>query len=186
MITGSAPLRRIVLVGMMGSGKTTVGRGLADRLGWAFWDNDATLLAATGRDARTLAATLGEDELHALELDTLARGLAFEGPAVVCAPGSAALAAPGQALLAREWVVWLRATAETLLGRVEHERDARPLLADVSAEQLHALEVVRRPGYEAVADIIVDVDHLAPIAVITKICEERDNALQSASDTTPR
>ena len=151
---------RIVLIGTMGSGKTTVGRALAARLGRAYLDNDAALRTATGRTPAEVLAAEGEERLHALEAEVLAASLRAEGPAVVSAPGSVA-ASPE--LLARETVVWLRARPETLAARVAGS-SGRPF-----PEEAAARDAARRPAYEAMATLVVDVDDRTVEEVVEEI-----------------
>ena len=82
------PLRHVVLVGLMGSGKTTVATLVAQRLGWAIRDSDADLLAATGRSAREFAAADGIDRLHAWEIDHLLEALDGPDPTIIAAAAS--------------------------------------------------------------------------------------------------
>src|SRR5436190_1800713 len=83
------PIGHVVIVGLMGVGKTSVGRRLAFRLGWQFVDSDATLAEQTGETARAIAAARSLDELHALEAHALLTAQAarreplFEGVADV-------------------------------------------------------------------------------------------------------
>ena len=84
----SKPLH-VVLMGLMGSGKSTIGRPLARRLGRQYVDNDRQLELRTGQTAHELAAAVGMDELHRDEAETLLASLARAEPAVVSAPASA-------------------------------------------------------------------------------------------------
>lgn len=151
----------VVLLGTMGSGKTTVGRALAARLGRRYWDNDAELVARAGRTAAEVAAADGLGALHDLEASVLADGLALPEPAVVSAPGSVALRRPS---LGDAFVVWLRARPETLAARV----------AGSDRPDLGAVEVVdaeRRPGFAALATYVVDTDDLTADQVADTIAE---------------
>jgi shikimate kinase len=160
---------RVVLVGMMGAGKTTVGRELAARLGWRFLDSDALVEASTGSTVAELFATGGEDAFRAEESRVLAEALASDGPAVVSAAGGAVLAPANRALLATaRAVVWLRAEPATLAARVG-SGEGRPLLRDHPATTLAGLDAVRRPLYGEVADVIVDVDGLDSSMVVDRI-----------------
>jgi shikimate kinase len=159
---------RLVLVGMMGSGKTTVGRELATRLGWAFLDSDAMVEASTGASVPELFASRGEAAFRAEEARVLAEALDSDQPAVVSAAGGVVLAAANRELLSSHTVVWLRADPVTLAQRVGAGA-GRPLLEDDPAGTLAELDAVRRPFYEEVADVVVDVDALDPSTVADRI-----------------
>jgi shikimate kinase len=159
---------RLVLVGMMGSGKTTVGRQLAVRLGWAFSDSDELVEASTGSTVPELFATQGEEAFRAEESRVLAEALGADGPVVVSAAGGVVLSADNRALLARHSVVWLRADPATLAARVG-AGEGRPLIDADPAGTLVGLDAVRRPLYEEVADVVVDVDALDPATVVDRV-----------------
>jgi shikimate kinase len=163
--------QRIVLVGSMGSGKTTIGRALAVRLGWRYWDNDAELRRVAGREAADVVATEGADRLHAIEADVFAEALAAPPPVVVSAPGSAALDPALPERLAGEYVVWLRARPDTLAARVAAGPERPFVTADPAA--VAALDAVRRPVFAAVATIVVDVDDAAVEDVVERIVSFR-------------
>ncbi len=158
----------LVLVGMMGCGKTTVGRQLAARLGWAFLDSDAMVEASTGSTVPELFAARGEAAFRAEESRVLAEALDAPGPTVLSAAGGTVLSPDNRALLARGMVVWLRADPSTLAARVG-SGTGRPLLDDDPAAALVALDAVRRPLYEEVADVVIDVDDLDPATVVDRI-----------------
>src|SRR5215212_5614311 len=100
---------RLILVGMMGSGKTTVGRLLAARTGWRYLDNDELLSEATRRSAREIAR-FGEPELRAAESAALLRGLNAQPPVIVGSAAGAVLDTRNRAAIADAGtVVWLRA-----------------------------------------------------------------------------
>ncbi|MGA2835948.1 MAG: shikimate kinase [Acidimicrobiales bacterium] len=160
---------RVVLVGMMGAGKTTIGRELAGRLGWRFLDSDAMVEASTGSTVAELFAQGGEAAFRAEESRVLAEALSGGSPAVVSAAGGTVLAADNRTLLAGAGtVVWLRADPATLATRVGTGA-GRPLLGGDPAASLTALDSVRRPLYGEVADVIIDVDDLEPSRVVDRI-----------------
>jgi len=160
---------RVVLVGMMGAGKTTVGQQLAARLGWRFLDSDAMVEAATGSTVAELFATRGEESFRAEESRVLAAALTDAAPAVVSAAGGAVLDPANRRLLATAGtVVWLRAEPDTLAARVG-DGAGRPLVRDDPAAVLAELDAVRRPLYGEVADVVVDVDDLDPSTVADRI-----------------
>ena len=80
------PLRHIVLMGLMGTGKTTTGRVLAGRLDWPMRDSDEAIEAATGRSVRELRDEIGTDAMHDLEATALLRALEAPGPASSARP----------------------------------------------------------------------------------------------------
>jgi len=160
---------RLILVGMMGAGKTTVGRLLADRLGWRFFDSDAQIMEDTGHTVPELFAERGEAAFRAEEERVLTDALSGDEPVVVSAAGGVVLSPTNRALLTRSGtVVWLRADPGVLAGRVG-DGAGRPLLDDDPASALTALYEVRRPLYDSVASLAVDVDSLTPDEVVERI-----------------
>jgi shikimate kinase len=152
---------RLLLVGMMGSGKTTVGRLAAERLGWPHLDSDAEVEEATGKTVPEIFAEQGEPAFRAAETEALRRALDV-APVVVSVAGGAVLDAANRRMLHDAGtVVWLRAEVATLAGRVG-DGHGRPLLDDDPRRALGELDAVRRPLYEEVADTVVDVDGRTP------------------------
>ena len=133
-------VRHVVLVGLMGSGKTTVGRALAAALGLPFSDSDASIERERGSTVQELADELGVEEMHELEARHLLRALGAPEPSVIAAAAStiddpacrAALAAPGVR------TIWLKAAPDVLAGRFDRQRH-RPRFGrspgDLLAEQ---------------------------------------------------
>ena len=145
---------------MMGSGKTTVGRALAARLGWEYVDSDEQVQAATGRTVPEIFASEGEAAFRAQEKRALAEALASDRPAVVGVAGGAVLDPDNRRRLRGSGlVVWLRARIDTLARRVG-DGEGRPLLEHDPEGTLRRLGEERRPFYEELADVVVDVDDL--------------------------
>ncbi len=160
---------RLLLVGMMGAGKTTVGRLLAERLGWGYLDSDAQVTRATGRSVPEIFSEDGELAFRIEETKALTAAVSGAEPMVVSVAGGAVLSEANRALLTRAGtVVWLRARPETLTKRVG-DGAGRPLLGDDPGAALAALYEVRRPLYESVAAVTVDVDNLLPEAVVDRV-----------------
>ena len=156
----------IVLVGMMGAGKTTVGRRLAECRGWEFFDSDRQIEAITGRTVAEIWRTDGEREFRRLEALVLADALASTTPRVIAAAGGTVLDENNRRLMQlHRPVVWLRARSETLAVRVG-SASHRPLLDHDAAGVLQRLEVARRPLYAEVADVVIDVDDLTSEQVV--------------------
>lgn len=159
----------LLLVGMMGSGKSTVGHALADALGRRFLDLDAEIEREAGTSVAALFATEGEPAFRARERAALAQALAGAEPVVVATGGGCPTDARNrEALVATGGdVVWLRASPDVLARRLTDDPAAvaaRPLLAgdagiDAVRGRLAALAEARAEAYAAVATLVVDVDH---------------------------
>jgi shikimate kinase len=152
----------VVLVGMMGAGKSSVGRRVAARLVWQFSDSDAVVEARYGRTVGDIWRVDGEEAFRVMETDALHEALMDPTPSVIAAAGGTVLDEKNrQAMAAADAVViWLRADPTVLEGRVRHG-DHRPLLDDDAAGTLQRLNDERVELYAEVADAIIDVDDLS-------------------------
>jgi shikimate kinase len=140
---------------MMGVGKTTVGRLLAERLGWAFWDNDEALMNQTGKTAGDVQRADGESALHAVEDRLLREALTSEVPTVLAAAASVVL---DPSVVDRACTVWLRASPSIEAQNIAHSgQHHRPLGPD-GAAVLKRLSAARETMYASLADIAVDTD----------------------------
>jgi shikimate kinase len=161
----------IVLVGMMGSGKTTVGSLLARRLGRQLIDSDSQVEDRTGRTVREIFETDGEPAFRTLETEALAVALASEPPAVIAAAGGVVLDPVNRSRIAEAGeVVWLHADPATLSERTR-SGGHRPLLAEDPEGTLARLAEERRPLYADVADHEVDVADCGPEEAVERILE---------------
>jgi shikimate kinase len=159
---------RVLLVGMMGAGKSTVGALLGDRLGWPYYDNDELLRRAVGIDTRSVLVRRGEAALRRAESAALTVALTEGGPLVAGVAGGVVLDPLDRARLrAGGFVVWLRASVETLVGRAAGTD--RPWLGDDPAAALTALYAGRADLYLSVASYVVDVDTLPPPMLVERI-----------------
>ncbi len=152
--------QHLVLVGMMGVGKTTVARVVAERLRRPVLDSDSIIEARTGRTVREIFATDGEPAFRALETEVLSEALAWPEPAVVAAAGGVVLSETNRAALksAKARVVWLCADPVTLVERVR-SGGHRPLLDTDPAGTLQRMFTDREAFYREVSDAIVLVDN---------------------------
>jgi shikimate kinase len=165
---------RILLVGMMGAGKTTAGKLVAKKLGWDYVDSDAEVEKETGMTVPELFDRDGEAAFRNAETRALRRGCASARPVVVSVAGGAVMRAENRALLhSAGRVIWLRARPETLAARVG-DGAGRPLLNGDPAAALRTLDAVRRPLYAEVADETIDVDDLSAGEVVARILDGRN------------
>lgn len=163
--------QRILLIGMMGAGKTTTGRLLSARLGWPYLDSDEQIEKETGRTVPEIWKEQGEPAFRAEESRVLSEACSSEGPAVVSVAGGAVLDPANREIIRNcGLVVWLRADVATLAGRVGSGA-GRPLLDAGPAAALDRLLKQRAPIYQELADLVFDVDRLAPPQVVEKIVE---------------
>lgn len=156
---------RVVLVGFMGAGKSTVGPLLARRLGWEFVDMDARIEERLGMDVPTCFHTLGEDAFRAEER-AVARELLDRSSLVVAAGGGAFAGSETRALLRHNAItVWLRADLEAVLQRVPAD-GRRPLAGnrDIMSTRLREREAAYRE-----ADVTVETSDVGPATVAERI-----------------
>lgn len=162
--------RAIVLVGMMGAGKTSVGRRLAERLLLPFVDADHEIEAAAGMSVADIFATRGEDEFRAGEIKVIAR-LLVGGRKVIATGGGAFINETTRANIAQHGIsVWLKAAPDVLMRRVRKRAD-RPLLRTADPEAtLRALLKQREPIY-ALADVTVESREAPHDQMVDDICK---------------
>ena len=158
----------ITLTGFMGSGKTTVGKVLADFLGCPFMDLDDLVVKKAGKSIPDIFAQDGEPAFRELEARLLRQTVEkYAESAAVLALGGGAILAPASAALLRDRTVciYLRATLDTLLTRLAGETAGRPLADAALAARLAS----REPLYEETAHVTVDTDGLSPEEVADEI-----------------
>jgi shikimate kinase len=172
------------LVGLMGAGKTTVGRTLARRLKCDFVDSDHEIEARTGVRIATIFELEGEAGFRAREEDIISE--LVKRPGIVLATGGGAVLSPRTRQRLREHgtVIYLRASVEDLWRRTRHDRN-RPLLqtADPKA-RLQELFEQRDPLYREIAHIIVDTADQSVQKLVTQL--ENEIAKQKSHENPPR
>lgn len=171
--------RSIVLVGLMGAGKSTVGRRLAARLGLIFKDADQEIEAAAGMSIADIFEVYGEPHFRDGEERVIAR-LLREGPMVLATGGGAFLRPETRARIAASGIsVWLKAELAVLMRRVR-KRSHRPLLQNPDPEgTMRRLMEARHPLYE-LAQVAVDSQDVPHDRVVQDVLEAIDRALPGA------
>jgi shikimate kinase len=161
---------KAVLIGPPGSGKTTVGTALAERLGVTLRDTDTDVEAAEGRPIGEIFIDDGEERFRELERAAVRAALA-EHDGVVALGGGAVLAAETQRLLAGHTVVYLRVGLSEAVKRVGLAT-ARPLLVLNPRSQLRKLLEERLPIYERLGTLHVDTETRTPDEIVEEIVKE--------------
>jgi shikimate kinase len=171
---------RVVLVGFMGAGKSTVGPLVARRLGWEFVDLDDEIEAATGRTVPEIFATDGEAAFRAAERAAAERVCTHAG--LVLATGGGAFTVPEtrSTLQRGALTVWLRCEIDTLLARIPIG-GSRPLAANRAT--ILPLLVGREPSY-ALADLTIDTTRTAPAEVARLVAEAAARGRNEGEGTT--
>jgi shikimate kinase len=180
IVAGLGP-RSIVLVGMMGVGKSSVGRRLAGRLSIPFVDADTEIEKAAGMSIAEIFARHGEPYFRSGEARVIAR-LLESGPQVLATGGGAFMNADTQALIKVKGIsIWLRAEFDVLLRRTGKRRSDRPLLqTDDPAETLRLLLAEREPTY-ALADLTVQSRDVAHDAIVADMMTALASFLKDAA-----
>jgi len=161
--------RSIVLVGMMGVGKSSIGRRLAARLGVPFVDADTEIEKAAGMSIADIFARHGEADFRSGEARVIAR-LLDGGPQVLATGGGAVMNADTRAAIKAKGVsIWLSAEFDVLLRRINKRKNERPMLQTADpAATLRELLVAREPVY-ALADLTVQSREVPHDAIVSEI-----------------
>jgi shikimate kinase len=163
---------RVILIGPMGSGKTTIGQLLAAELKVAFRDTDHVIEEKSGRSVADIFLEDGEDEFRALEKKVL-RDELLSDDTVLALGGGAPISMDAQSALRAiaSPVVYLDISLATVAPRIGFNRD-RPLLLHNPRGQWQTLMEARRPIYESIADTIVDVNDKSESEIVDLILED--------------
>jgi shikimate kinase len=168
-ILGLLGRRSIVLVGMMGVGKSSIGRRLAARLGVPFVDADSEIEKAAGMSIADIFARHGEADFRSGEARVIAR-LLDGGPQVLATGGGAVMNADTRAAIKAKGVsIWLSAEFDVLMRRINKRKNDRPMLQTADpAATLRELLVAREPVY-ALADLTVQSREVPHDAIVSEI-----------------
>jgi shikimate kinase len=164
--------QNIYLVGLMGAGKTTIGRVLARRLGWQFVDSDHEIVARTGVSIPTIFEIEGESGFRRRECQVIEELTAARQQ--VMATGGGVVLAPENRLHLKEtgFVVFLDVSPRQLHERTRHDKN-RPLLqVENPLQRLQALHDERSSLYREAADLVIDANGCNASSVVQKILQE--------------
>ena len=167
-IRDSLEYRSLVMIGLMGAGKTSIGKRLASALDMPFSDADQEIEKAAGKTINDIFAENGEAYFRDGERRVIAR-LLGEGPKVLATGGGAFMNAETRARIAAAGIsIWLRADLDTLMARVSR-RDNRPLLKTANPRIVMEKLITDRYPIYALADIIIDSRDIAHELIIDEI-----------------
>lgn len=160
---------RVILIGPMGSGKTTIGRIIAQRLGLEFRDTDQTIETTVGRSISDIFLEDGEDAFRTLEKKIL-RDELLSDDTVLALGGGAPISIDAQSALRAiaSPVIYLDVSLATVAPRIGFNRD-RPLLINNPRGQWQSLMEARRPIYEAIADTVIDANDKSQEDIVEEI-----------------
>ncbi len=166
-------MKNIVLTGFMGSGKTTVGRNLENKLNIRLLDTDKLIVEAENTSINDIFANKGEPYFRQLETAIVNKLISQNTKAVISTGGGLPITeGNGELLKKLGYVVFLRAKEDTIVKRLARDTE-RPLLAGGNLdEKTHQLLEYRTPIYEKFADIIVDTDDKSPSEIADEILEK--------------
>ena len=162
--------RSVYLIGMMGSGKTSTGRPLAERLGYGFVDADAVIEQAAGCSIAEMFQRDGEPEFRALEKQVL-NSISQRHSLVVATGGGVVTQRENWGLLHSGIVIWLDVVQEQLLKRLQTDKTVRPLLQTADPEAALNKLLAERQALYAEADLTVVIDDEAPEAIADGIVQ---------------
>jgi shikimate kinase len=191
-MTGQPLNRHLVLIGYRGTGKSTVAQYLASALALPWVDADQELTRRAGRSISQIFADDGEPTFRRLESETL-EALLCRKPSVIATGGGVILSAANrQRLAGAGTIVWLRATPESIIDRMQADSstaEMRPALtARGGIEEIVQLLAVRSPLYAELAEQVIDTDDKTPAAIAAEILAKlglsaRDGALADTGES---
>jgi shikimate kinase len=160
---------RVLLIGMMGAGKSSVGRAIAAQSGWPYLDNDELVERAAGRPAREVLAEKGEPALRGVERAALDEVLNARTPVVASVAAGVILDPDARRQMSEHgFVVYLRASIATLVARIGSGEDRPWLTGDLGAA-LTRLSEGRDELYRATADLVLVVDGVPSVELAASV-----------------
>lgn len=165
----------LFLIGYRCSGKTTVGKSIAVKIGWSFVDSDTLVIQECGKSIKDIIDTEGWDAFRRMERSTLKR-ICTKDRQVVATGGGVVLDSDNvTAMQAGGKVIWLSAAAETIQKRMRQDKntgDFRPALTDSGSEaEIEDLLLKRNPYYQSASDFIIGTDDLPVDEIARRIIE---------------
>ncbi|MDQ8733500.1 shikimate kinase [Paenibacillus sp. LHD-38] len=165
------PCNKLVLIGFMGTGKSTVSRLLAEELGWKRVDGDEEIERLENKLISNIFATEGEASFRKIETKVLDMILASEDSCVVATGGGAVLSSANRELMLNKgYVVALKASPEQIMARVKTD-NARPLLQGDAEERVNMLLEQRKHAYDF-AHLTIDTTSMSAEEVVATILEQ--------------
>ncbi|WP_013325355.1 shikimate kinase [Gloeothece verrucosa] len=167
----------IFLIGMPGTGKTTVGELLAEKLGYRFFDSDVLIERVSGNTVNEIFNTLGEEAFRKIESQVLSELCSYT-KSIIATGGGIVIKQMNWSYLRHGLIIWLDSPVDLLIQRLK-EDSTRPLLRDVDLEQkLQSLWTQRRPLYKQ-ADLQISItEHQTPEQIVSQILAQIPSILK--------
>jgi shikimate kinase len=161
--------RNIILVGLMGTGKSTVGKALSAKLGWSFVDSDASIEQREQMSISDIFAQKGEPAFRDIEAQVIAELVRDSGQVLATGGGAVLAEANRRVMQENGLVVALTATADTIIARVSEDKN-RPLVQGNVAERVQAIMEQRKHAYDF-ADIKIDTTDVSVEQIVDRILQ---------------
>jgi shikimate kinase len=162
-------INNIIFIGMMGTGKTTIGKALSQQIGWKWTDTDEEIVKRTGKTIPDLFLQNGEQAFRDLETSVLSDLLLSRNRIITTGGGIVLKQLNRQMMRQGGWVVGLKAPVEVLIERVKNDQN-RPLLQGNLEERMNTLYNERAPLYDF-ADLMIDTSESSIEAIVHTITE---------------
>jgi shikimate kinase len=162
-------INNIIFIGMMGTGKTTIGKALSQQIGWKWTDTDEEIVKRTGKNIPDLFLQNGEQAFRDLETSVLSDLLLSRNRIITTGGGIVLKQLNRQMMRQGGWVVGLKAPIEVLIERVKNDQN-RPLLQGNLEERMNTLYNERAPLYDF-ADLMIDTSESSLEAIVHTITE---------------
>ena len=163
----SGTRKNIILIGFMGTGKSSVGRALAERFGWPYIDTDAEIERVAGQGIPSIFAERGEIGFRQMETEVVKHVLSQEEQVVSTGGGSVLAEVNRECMKDNGWVIALAATEDTIIARVTGDPH-RPLLAGNVQERVQTLLAQRKDAYRF-ADETIETDTLSVDEIVNRV-----------------
>ena len=173
--------RNLYLIGMMGSGKSSSGKPLAEQLGYGFIDADKVIEELLGQSIQTIFADQGEEQFREIETQVL-QSIGQRHSLIVATGGGVVTRPTNWGVLHQGIVIWLDANPRQILTRLKSDPNQRPLLSEKTKEETFYSLLKKRQAFYSEADLHLSVETETPEEVATMIMEKLPSIIRTPED----